>query len=191
MGPTQHEYNRMPFGLNNAPPYFQATMMRVLTGLIGVVCSIYIDDIIIFAKTLPELAMSLLAVLTRLREYNFKVNLEKSVIGAKEVEFLCTIVSGIRRSPKKFEALKHFKRIEGSMNYLKRYIPYYAEVAKPITKMLETPKRSFHWGPKQEEAANRITAALEANTCLEHACPNRELHLFTDASIVGIGGVPM
>ncbi|GKT22693.1 Retrovirus-related Pol polyprotein from transposon 17.6, partial [Aduncisulcus paluster] len=47
----QYEYNRMPFGLKNAPPYFQATMMRVLTGLIGVVCSIYIDDIIIFAKT--------------------------------------------------------------------------------------------------------------------------------------------
>ncbi|GKT28914.1 hypothetical protein ADUPG1_000935, partial [Aduncisulcus paluster] len=107
---------------------------------------------------------------------------------------------GIRRSPKKFEALKKFTDVQdlsalrsfiGSMNYLKRYIPYYAELAKPITKLLSEKTKKFHWGAKQRQAAKKIIAALEKNTCLEHVRDDRELHMFTDASTVGIGGVLM
>ncbi|GKT30068.1 Retrovirus-related Pol polyprotein from transposon 297, partial [Aduncisulcus paluster] len=130
----QYEFNRLPFGLKNAPPFFQEGMNRVLTGLIGMVCCVYLDDIVVFSDSVPGLLVSLLAVLVRLNQFNLKVNLEKTVIGAKEVEFLGFMISGegIRRSPKKLAALKKFKDMKsvtdvrsflGTANYLKKFIP--------------------------------------------------------------------
>ncbi|GKT31630.1 hypothetical protein ADUPG1_002081, partial [Aduncisulcus paluster] len=39
-----YEYTKMPFGLINAPAHFQWTMNRILAGLIGTRCVVYIDD---------------------------------------------------------------------------------------------------------------------------------------------------
>ncbi|GKT31389.1 hypothetical protein ADUPG1_005861, partial [Aduncisulcus paluster] len=84
----QYEYTRLPFGLKNAPPFFQDTMNRVLSGLIGTVCCVYLDDIVVFGRTMASMLLSLFAVLIRLKQFNMRVNLEKTVIGAKEIEFL-------------------------------------------------------------------------------------------------------
>ncbi|GKT30045.1 unnamed protein product, partial [Aduncisulcus paluster] len=102
------EYTRMPFGMKNAPPFFQETMNRVLTGLVNIICCVYLDDIVVFAMDMPSLIVRLIAVFMRLNSHNMKVNLEKTVIGAQEVEFLGFMISGfgIRRSPKKLKALK-------------------------------------------------------------------------------------
>ena len=48
------EYNRMPFGLKNAPATFQRMMDRAFQGLIDKNCFVYIDDIVIFGKTIKE-----------------------------------------------------------------------------------------------------------------------------------------
>ncbi|GKT32864.1 enzymatic polyprotein endonuclease reverse, partial [Aduncisulcus paluster] len=97
----QFEYTRMPFGMKNAPPFFQETMNRVLTGLVNIICCVYLDDIVVFAMDMPTLIVRLIAVFMRLNSHNMKVNLEKTVIGAQEVEFLGFMISGfgIRRSP--------------------------------------------------------------------------------------------
>ncbi|GKT32641.1 unnamed protein product [Aduncisulcus paluster] len=98
----------MPFGMKNAPPFFQETMNRVLTGLVNIICCVYLDDIVVFAMDMPTLIVRLIAVFMRLNSHNMKVNLENTVIGAQEVEFLGFMISGfgIRRSPKKLKALK-------------------------------------------------------------------------------------
>ncbi|GKT35895.1 Retrovirus-related Pol polyprotein from transposon 412 [Aduncisulcus paluster] len=195
----QYEFNRLPFGLKNAPPFFQECMNRVLTGLIGMVCCVYLDDIIVFSDTMMGLLVSLLAVLIRLEQFNLKVNLEKTIIGAKEVEFLGFMISedGIRRSPKKLEALKKFKRLRnvsdvrsflGTANYLKKFIPKYAEKVKPLTAMVGK-HGVFKWTDEVKKAISVVTQDLENGLCLEFPRPDAELHLYTDASLCGIGGV--
>ena len=48
------EYNRMPFGLKNAPKTFQRTMNNAFRDLIGNKCFAYIVDIVIFGDTIQQ-----------------------------------------------------------------------------------------------------------------------------------------
>jgi len=43
-----YEFNRMPFGLKNAPATVQRLMNSVLTGMQGLKCLVYLDDIVIY-----------------------------------------------------------------------------------------------------------------------------------------------
>ena len=49
-----YECERMPFGLINAPATFQHLMQSCLGNLHLQYCIIYLDDIIVFSKTLEE-----------------------------------------------------------------------------------------------------------------------------------------
>ncbi|KAG1927529.1 interleukin-1 receptor accessory protein-like 1-A [Pimephales promelas] len=53
------EWNVMPFGLCNAPATFQRLMDRVLAGLQWETCLVYLDDIIVLAKDVPEMLQRL------------------------------------------------------------------------------------------------------------------------------------
>jgi hypothetical protein len=46
------EYKSMPFGLKGAPATFQRLMSTVLSGMQGLMCLVYLDDIIVFGETL-------------------------------------------------------------------------------------------------------------------------------------------
>ena len=48
------EFNRLPFGLNNAPATYQRLMEQCLGDLNMKICAIYLDDLIIFSNTLEE-----------------------------------------------------------------------------------------------------------------------------------------
>lgn len=49
-----YEFNRMPFGLKNAPATFQRLMNSVLSGLQGLKCLIYLDNIVIYGASLEN-----------------------------------------------------------------------------------------------------------------------------------------
>ena len=48
----KHEYLAIPMGLKNAGSTFQRMMDKVLENLIGEICFVYLDDIIIFSEVL-------------------------------------------------------------------------------------------------------------------------------------------
>jgi len=50
----QFEFVVMPFGLKQAPGWFQLLMNEVLRPVIGRICVVYLDDVIIYSKTLDE-----------------------------------------------------------------------------------------------------------------------------------------
>lgn len=104
----KNEFTRMPFGLKNAPAIFQRAIDDVLREHIGKICYVYIDDVIIFGKTLEEVLKNLEIILKALNDANLKIQLDKSEFLHKEIEFLGYIITsgGIKPNLKKARRLK-------------------------------------------------------------------------------------
>lgn len=66
------EYNRMPFGLSNAPATYQRLMEQCLDGLHLRICFIYLDDVIIFFNSYEEHIDRLQRVFERIRQCSLK-----------------------------------------------------------------------------------------------------------------------
>lgn len=141
-----YEFNRMPFGLKNAPATFQRLMNAVLTGLQGIKCLIYLDDIVIFGASFQEHNKRLIEVLRRLRENNLKLQPDKCEFLRKEVTYLGHIITenGISPDPSKLEAVKNFptpKKVKdiqafiGLAGYYRKFIENFSKIAKPLTKL--------------------------------------------------------
>ena len=67
------EYLRLPVGLKTAPANFQKMMNSVLSGLTGTRFFVYLDDIVLYARSLTEHCVKLREVLDRLRTYKLKL----------------------------------------------------------------------------------------------------------------------
>ena len=76
------EFNRLPFGLNNAPATYQRLMAQCLGDLNMKICAIYLDDLIIFSSSLEEHLERLDRVLNRLKECNLKLNPQKMYVSS-------------------------------------------------------------------------------------------------------------
>ena len=61
-----YQFRVMPFGLFNAPGTFQRLMEHVLQGLHWSTCLVYLDDIVIYSRTIEEHLARLAEVFTRL-----------------------------------------------------------------------------------------------------------------------------
>ena len=80
-------YTLKSFGLANAPSQFQRLMSLVLAGVLWRTCLVYIDDIVLMAKSVEEMAERPEKVLGRLREANLKLKLAKCRVFQTEIVF--------------------------------------------------------------------------------------------------------
>lgn len=79
------EFKRMPFGLTGAPATFQRIMNHILTGLQGVDCFVYLDDIVVYGSTLNEHNNKLERVFGQLQKYGLILPTEKCKFLSKEL----------------------------------------------------------------------------------------------------------
>ena len=71
----KYEYLKFPFGLAQAPSYFQNLMNKILNGLNFTLA--YLDDIIIFSETAEQHLKHIQIVLNRLRQAKLKLKKSK------------------------------------------------------------------------------------------------------------------
>src|SRR5262245_48824296 len=98
----------MPFGLKQAPGWFQMLMNEVFRPFVGRFLVIYLDDIIIYLKNEVEHIGHLEQVFKKLNEAVLQLNLRKCKFFLPELEFLGHRISaeGIKTSPEKIRAMK-------------------------------------------------------------------------------------
>ena len=82
-----YEYVCMPFGLNNAPPTFQCLVIHVLFGMQGTELFVYLDDIIIYAKTHEEHEDKVFRIYERLSKAGLRLQIDKYEFLTSEVTY--------------------------------------------------------------------------------------------------------
>ena len=96
----------IPFGITNAPSTFMRLMNEVLKEFLGKFVIVYLDDILIFSKTLEENLIHIHTVFDKLRTKKLRINLKKCSF-VKEVVYLAFVVlaEGIKMDPEKVKAI--------------------------------------------------------------------------------------
>jgi hypothetical protein len=88
-----YEYTIMPFGLCNTPATLQYMMNHIFQDLQDVGLIVYLDDILIYAKTEEEHDRIITNVLKRLAENGLAISQDKCFWSATRVDFLGYIIS--------------------------------------------------------------------------------------------------
>lgn len=197
-----YQYKVMSFGLCNAPATFERLMENVLRGLQWEECLVYIDDVIIFGKTVEETLDRLEHVLDRLSHAGLKLKPSKCKLFKKKVEFLGHIVSpeGVQTDPAKIEAVKAWpqpttqKQVRsflGLASYYRKFVKGFAGIAKPLHALTEHQgkKKAITWTPECEEAFDKLKEALTSAPILAYPRPEGHITLDTDASGGAVGCV--
>lgn len=195
----QYEYNRMPFGLANAPAVFQRMMNHVLGPARFNKATVYIDDLLIFGRTPSECMERFEEVLILLQKANLKLNLTKCSFLQNKIEYLGFEISssGMRPGKAKIQSVIDFPRPEnvhgvrqflGLVSYFRKFIQNFAQLAHPITKLLKK-HSNWEWSDDQEMSFRTLKEKLTDRPVLAIYDPTADTELHTDASRIGVGGI--
>lgn len=194
------EFTRMPFGLKNGPATFQRAMNHVLNGLVGEVCYVYLDDIIIVGCNLENHIENLCKVLKRLAQFNLKIQLDKCEFLRRETEFLGHLITqnGVRPNPDKVQKIiewplpttqKQVKQFLGLAGYYRRFIKDYSKITKPMTKFLKKDEDVDVRDPDYIKAFETLKEILSTDQILAYPDFSKQFILTTDASDYALGAV--
>ena len=191
-------FNRMPFGLRNAPAIFQRGMEVVLRGCYDC-ASPYIDDILVFSVNGVEHLKDLRRVLEALRKGGMTVKRAKCEFGRSTLEYLGhQIGNGTLAVPRHRAAAMNEFRLPrtkrqlrsflGAASYYRRFVKHFSNhsgLLSPATSKLAP--SVVKWSEDMLEAFNFLKGAL-VNVCVL-TIPSQEdcFSLHTDASGLGIG----
>ena len=136
----------MPFGLSQAPAYFQLLIDKVLMGCSSFAMG-YLDDIIIFSKTEEEHLQHLEEIFVRLHKFRLKMKLGKcsffkkhmyprlgTLSVGKRIRTASGKVKSIRNMPAPRTA-KEVKQFLGLIGYYRKFVPHFADISRPLTKL--------------------------------------------------------
>ena len=195
----QYQYNRLPFGLVNAPSQFQRVMTQILAPLIGRCVMVYIDDIIVYSRDHVSHTEDLNQVLQLLAEHNVTLKRSKCEFARASVDLLGfgISVAGIEPLPHKVEAIaelaaptciKDVRAILGMSGYYRLAIPSYAHLAEPLIRLTRKGV-PFEWNEECESSFQALKQALISAPIMAYADPARPYRLYTDACDYAIGAI--
>lgn len=136
----------MPQGITGAPATFQRLMEKAVGDMNLLQVLVYLDDLIVFGRSLEEHEERLLRVLDRLEEVGLKLSLDKCQFCQPRVKYVGHIVSadGVATDPEKLEAvarwpkptdLKSLRSFLGFCGYYRRFIANYSVIVRPLTEL--------------------------------------------------------
>jgi transposase InsO family protein len=168
---------RLPQGSMNAAGPFHAAVASVLGELLFKSCLLYIDDILIFGRTLEEYLTNFALVIAALHAAKLKISIKKTLVYAEELEWCGFQISakGVAPNPKFVEAVlkmpkpvnaAQLRQFVASVNFVHQSIPRYTELIKPLQDLLNVALATLK--DKKTQAAARRVNLVKVGWSLEH-----------------------
>ena len=153
-----YQFQRMPYGVTNAPATFQRLIDQVLGPELEPYVYAYLDDIIIVAEMFEKHKEYLRMVLERLVAAGLALNAAKCVFCKPEVAYLGFLVNrdSTRPNPAMIEPIKTYA-VPQILKALRRFlgttsfIPNYATIAEPLT-ILTKKNQKYEWLEEQQHS---------------------------------------
>ena len=134
----KYNFLMVPFGLAQAPAYFQLLMNKVLKGLKFAMT--YLNDIIIFSENELQHLEHLEIVFSHLQDAGLKMKHSKCDFFKSEIHYLGHLISpeGINPLPNKLDCIKHMpvpkdvkeiKQFLGLTGYYRKSVPRFVQMA--------------------------------------------------------------
>ena len=141
------EWVVMPMGLWNSSATHQHHVTLALKDLVGKICHVYLNDIIIWSSSVTEHQKNIMAILTALRAAQLYCSSKKLILFATEIDFLGHHISdrGIKVDVSKvarildwpaLKSTKHVQQFLGLVRYIVASLPALAEhilILMPLT----------------------------------------------------------
>ena len=187
----------VPFGLSQAPAYFQLLMNKVLKGLKFAMT--YLDNIIIFSQNELQHLEHLEIVFGHLWEAGLKIKRSKCDFFKSEIHYLGHLISpeGISPLPNKLDSIKHMpvpnsvkeiKQFLGLTGYYRKFVPRFADISRPSTTLTKKDAK-FEWTPACQKSFELLKETLCGEPILKYADTSKLYTLYTDASKFSWAGV--
>ncbi|XP_060965314.1 uncharacterized protein LOC133034278 [Cannabis sativa] len=149
---------------------FMDLMNRVFKEYLDKFVVVFIDDILIYSRTMEEHEEHLRLTLRRLKEHQLYAKFKKCEFWLEKVAFLGHIVSkdGVEVDPTKIEAVKSWTKPKtaseirsflGLAGYYRRFVEGFPKIATPLTNLTRK-QQKFAWTDKCEESFQTLKDKL-------------------------------
>ena len=187
---AKYEFKVVPFGLTQAPAYFQRLIGEVLKGLSFIFG--YLDDILIYSPDMDTHLKHMRIIFQRLREAKLKLKESKCSFLKAHLQYLGHLISGegIETVPEKLESMqempapttqKEVRQFLGLVGYYRKFIPRFSDIARPLTNLTKKDIK-FERTDQCQQTFEMLKELLMKEPILKYPDPEKPYVLFTDAS---------
>ena len=195
----QYEYLVIPMGLCNAPATFQSLMNRIFNDCIDEFLVVYMDDLLIYSKSLEEHLKHLEKILQRLKEHKLYVSPKKCEFPKQELKFLGLIINnkGIQVDKSKVNVVEtwpqptnitELRSFIGILQFFRRCINVFSKIALPLTNLTRKGRHPEEWDHKCSEAFEAFKEVLIKAPILIAPQWGKSFRFHIDASQEAVGG---
>ncbi len=152
---------------------------------------VYLDDLTVFSKSDEEHMYHLKTVFLKCRKYGLLLNPKKSLFTMEEGKLLGHIISkdGICIGPARVQEIqqidlprnkKEIQSFNGKMNFIRRFVPNFAEHLREMTNMLKKDNQ-MKWTEEAVKSFNLVKLALSSAPVLVSPDYTQDFILFSFA----------
>ena len=193
------EFNKLPMGISIGSQGLSRVVDEIFADLKNDFVFNYLDDLVIYSRSLEEHARHVRVVLDRLQEAGFTLNFDKVTVAAEEIQYLGHRLSsrGISVLPDRVAAihsyppprnLRALRRFLGMIGFYARFIPEFSKCAANLH-ALKRKGVPFEWTTEHQQAFEALKRALCEAPVLHIPDFGKEFVLVTDASNLAISAV--
>ncbi len=198
-----YEWFVVPFGLCNAPGFFMQLMQHILAKGLDNFVIVFLDDILVFSKTLPDHIQHVHEVLQTLRANKLYAKQSKCSLFKQRIDFLGYVISGngIEMESNKVQqilnwpqpqSVKHVRQFLGLAGFYRSFIKNFSGIAAPLSDLMKTTNsRVFTWTEECTKSFNALKQIISSEPVLMLPREHEPFTIHTDASQFAIGAVLM